>query len=80
METVGSLWQILHIDQSPRSFTDLLWSDRLANNELDTELMRNGINLIPGLRRFVAATHSDDDFELTIEALDRSCRNLKGES
>jgi glutamate-1-semialdehyde 2,1-aminomutase len=78
VETVGSLWQILHIDEPPRSYTDLLASDRAANMALDTEMMRNGVNVIPGLRRFVASTHSDEDFEQTTEALDQACRTLKG--
>lgn len=79
VETVGSLWQILHMTGSPRSYADFLASDRSANVALDTELMRNGINVIPNLRRFVSSAHTDEDFELTIDALDRSCSTLKGE-
>ncbi|MGD2042691.1 MAG: aspartate aminotransferase family protein [Acidimicrobiia bacterium] len=78
VETVGSLWQILHMAETPRSYTDLLASDRAANTALDTELMRNGVNVIPGLRRFISSAHTDDDFEMTIAALDRACRTLKG--
>ena len=40
--------------------------------------MRNGVNVIPGLRRFISSAHTDDDFEMTIAALDRACRTLKG--
>lgn len=80
VETVGSLWQILHMGESPRSYTDFLGSDRTANVALDTELMRNGINVIPNLRRFVSSAHTDEDFELTIAALDKSCRTVKGEA
>jgi glutamate-1-semialdehyde 2,1-aminomutase len=78
VETVGSLWQILHMTDSPRSYTDLLASDRAANVDLDVELMRNGVNVIPGLRRFVSTAHTDEDFELTIDALDRACQTVKG--
>jgi glutamate-1-semialdehyde 2,1-aminomutase len=80
VETVGSLWQILHMAESPRSYTDILASNRTANVALDTELMRNGINLIPNLRRFVSSAHTEEDFEMTIAALDRSCRTVKGEA
>ncbi len=75
---IGSLWQILHIDEPPRSYTDLLASDRAANTTLDTELLRHGINVIPGLRRFVATAHTDEDFEQTVAAVDRACRTVKG--
>lgn len=80
VETVGSIWQILHMDEAPRSYTDMLASDRAANTALDIELMRNGINVIPGLRRFVSSAHSDEDFALTLEALDRACQTLKGDA
>lgn len=74
VESVGSLWQILHIAESPRAYTDLLSSDRAANAAFDTELMFQGINVIPGLRRFVSSAHTDQDFEQTIAAVERACR------
>ncbi|MDH3500451.1 MAG: aminotransferase class III-fold pyridoxal phosphate-dependent enzyme, partial [Acidimicrobiia bacterium] len=74
VETIGSLWQILHMDEPPRSYTDLLASDRAANVAFETELMRQGINVIPGLRRFVSSAHTDQDFEETVRAVDRACR------
>lgn len=80
VETIGSIWQILHMVESPKSYTDMLDSDRSANTELDIELMRNGVNVIPGLRRFVSSAHTSEDFEATLEALDRACQALKGDS
>jgi glutamate-1-semialdehyde 2,1-aminomutase len=74
--TAGSLWQVLHIDEPPRSYTDLLASDRAANVEFDTELMRRRINTVPGLRRFVSAAHTDEDFERTVQAVDHVCRTM----
>lgn len=76
--TVGSLWQPLHIEHPPVAYTDLLNADRAADVAFDTELMRNGINLIPGLRRFVSSVHCEEDFERTIAAVDRACRTMKG--
>jgi len=78
VETVGSLWQILHMAEPPTSYTDLLASDRTANVAFDTELMHNGINMIAGLRRFVSSAHTDEDFEKTVEAVDKACRTMKG--
>lgn len=80
VETVGSIWQILHMQDAPRSYTDMLASDLAANTALDVELMRNGVNVIPGLRRFVSAAHDEEDFGQTLDALERACRTLKGES
>ena len=72
--TAGSLWQILHIDRPPERYADLLASDQAANLRLDRALIANGINVIPGLRRFVSAAHSDEHFDATARALDRACR------
>lgn len=73
VETAGSMWHIMHIDEPPRRYTDLLTSNRASNIAFDTELMRNNINVIPGLRRFVSSAHTDDDFERTVRAVDRAC-------
>ena len=74
--TVGSLWQILHVDELPRSYTDLLASDRAANAAVDNGLLAEHINVIPGLRRFVGTAHTSDDITHTAEALDRALRSL----
>ena len=76
--TAGSLWQILHIDRPPERYADLLSSDQDANLRIDRALLANGINVIPGLRRFVSLAHSDEHFEATAEALDRACRQPAG--
>ncbi len=74
----GSLWQILHIDRPPERYADLLSSDQEANRRLDRALLANGINVIPGLRRFVTPVHSDEHFEVTARALDRACHEPAG--
>lgn len=78
VEAVGSLWQVLHMAEPPARYADLLASDQASNVEFDVELLRNGINVIPGLRRFVSAAHTDEDCELTIEAVAAACRTMKG--
>jgi glutamate-1-semialdehyde 2,1-aminomutase len=80
VEAIGSIWQILHMPTSPVSYTDFLTSDRAANVALDIEWMRNGVNVIPGLRRFVSSSHTEDDFSQTLDALDRACAAVKGDS
>jgi glutamate-1-semialdehyde 2,1-aminomutase len=78
VEVVGSLWQVLHIAEPPARYTDLLASDQASNLEFDLELLRSGINVIPGLRRFVSAAHTDEDFAQTIQAVAVACRTMKG--
>ena len=75
--TAGSLWQILHMGSPPRNYADLLASDQAANRTLDNEWTRQGINVIPGLRRFVSLAHTDEHLEATARALDRACRELE---
>ena len=43
---------------------------------LDLELLKQGIYVLPGVRRFVAAVNTDEDLELTIKALDTACRSV----
>jgi glutamate-1-semialdehyde 2,1-aminomutase len=74
----GSLWQILHIGRPPERYADLLSSDQEVNRRLDRALLANGINVIPGLRRFVSLVHTDEHFEKTARALDRACHELAG--
>ena len=77
VDTVGSLWHIMHAARPPRSYTDVLASDRAANVAFDTALMREGINVLPGLRRFVSSAHTDDDFAATVDAVDRACKTME---
>ncbi len=51
-------------------------SDQAVNRGLDRALLRNGINVIPGLGRFVSLAHGDDHFETTARAVDRAFREL----
>jgi glutamate-1-semialdehyde 2,1-aminomutase len=78
VEAIGSLWQVLHIEEPPHCYTDLLASDQASNVAFDLELLRNGVNVIPGLRRFVSSAHTDTDFRQTIEAVAAACRTMKG--
>ena len=41
---------------------------------LDTELMKRGQYVLPGVRRFVSAVHDQTDLEDTIAGLDAACR------
>jgi len=72
----ASFWQILFMSSEPASQADILASDQARMRALDVELLRRGIYVLPGVRRFVAAVNTDDDFEDTERALDQACRAL----
>ncbi|MCY4313571.1 MAG: aspartate aminotransferase family protein [Gammaproteobacteria bacterium] len=73
-ECTGSLWQILFMDQSPVSISDILASNQDAMRRLDTELLKQGQYVLPGVRRFVSAVHTVRDIEDTVRGLDEACR------
>ncbi|MEM7023996.1 MAG: aminotransferase class III-fold pyridoxal phosphate-dependent enzyme [Pseudomonadota bacterium] len=73
---VGSLWQFLFMNEPPRNQANMLAGDAAAMRRLDTEMMRHGQYVLPGVRRFVSCVHSDEEFEETLRALDESCAAL----
>lgn len=72
----ASLWRFLSAADHPRNQLDILASDEERTKALDLELLRRGVYVLPNVRRFVAAVHSDADFEFALDALDRACTAL----
>ncbi|MBT5048487.1 MAG: aminotransferase class III-fold pyridoxal phosphate-dependent enzyme [Rhodospirillaceae bacterium] len=72
----GSLWQIVFMENEPQDFSDFIQADMASTRDLDLHQMKNGIYVLPGVRRFVSAVHSDEDFEETTRALDAACRAM----
>ncbi len=73
---VGSLWQFLFMAQPPRNQADMAAADTEAMRRLDTEMMKRGQYMLPGVRRFISCVHTDVELEETLQALDESCRTL----
>lgn len=73
---VGSLWQFLFMKKPPRNQQDMASGDAAAMRRLDSELMKRGQYMLPGVRRFVSAVHSDNDFDMTLRALHDAARAL----
>jgi len=73
----GSLWQIVFMDKEPENFGDFIQADMASTRELDLHQMRNGLYVLPAVRRFVSSVHSDQDFEDTVKALDAACSAMK---
>jgi glutamate-1-semialdehyde 2,1-aminomutase len=71
-----SFWQFLFMGKLPTTQVDMMNSDLAAMRKLDTEMLRRGIYVLPGVRRFVSAVHTEEDFARTIETLDEVCKAL----
>ena len=71
-----SFWQILFMLQSPTTQTDMMNSDTKRMRQLDIEMLKRGIYVLPGVRRFVAAANTEEDFSMTVDVLDASCKAM----
>ena len=74
---VGSLWQFLFMKTPPRNQQDMAAGDAGAQRRLDSELMRRGQYMLPGVRRFVSAVHTAEDFADTLRALDAAAKAMR---
>lgn len=72
----NTFWQFLFLDREPKNQVDIMRSDRAAMQKLDREMLRRGIYVLPGVRRFFAAVNSDEDIAQTVEALEDACQAL----
>jgi glutamate-1-semialdehyde aminotransferase len=54
----------------------MLNSDSAMQRKFDRALIRQGINLLPGVRRFISAAHGEAEIEATVRAVDAVCREL----
>jgi glutamate-1-semialdehyde 2,1-aminomutase len=70
----GPMWHFLFADRVPENYRDILASDTKKLIRFDVELIRQGIFVLPGNRRFVSIAHTDRDLDDTFEAFDRACR------
>lgn len=72
----GSLWQILFLDQPPVSQGDILRADMNRSRALDLQCLRDGLYVLPGVRRFISAVHDDGDLQETLRILDGACQRI----
>ena len=73
----GPMWHFLFADRVPQNYRDILASDNKKLIRFDVELIRQGIFVLPGNRRFVSIAHGDRDLDDTFQAFDRACRAFK---
>jgi glutamate-1-semialdehyde 2,1-aminomutase len=73
----GPMWHMLFTDQEPRNWRDVLAADGAKLAKMEPELLRQGLFVLPGNRRFISICHTEDDLEATFEAAERACKALK---
>jgi glutamate-1-semialdehyde aminotransferase len=71
------MWHLISGYKVPRNWADMLATDLPRQAAFDTELLRQGIFVMPNTRRFVSICHTGDDLALTLEAADRACLAFK---
>jgi glutamate-1-semialdehyde aminotransferase len=70
----GPMWHMLFTDREPRNWRDVIATDTKRMNAFETELLRQGLFILPGNRRFISICHDENDLELTFEAARQACR------
>ncbi len=70
----ASFWQLLFTDAPPVNQMDVLASDQSRSSALDLSLLRNGVYVLPNVRRFFSAAHTEEDLEVTLSALETACK------
>lgn len=73
----GPMWHMLFTDRIPTCWRDIVATDTKKMNAFETELLRQGLFILPGNRRFISIRHDSDDLEQSFEAADRACRAFK---
>ncbi len=70
----ASFWQILFSKTTPTNYADVIASDVAAARTLDLASLKEGLYVLPNVRRFVSAVHTSEDLVDTARALDNACR------
>jgi len=73
----GPMWHMLFTDRIPTCWRDIVATDTKKMNAFETELLRQGLFILPGNRRFISIRHGSEDLEQSFEAADRACRAFK---
>ncbi|MGE0566220.1 MAG: aspartate aminotransferase family protein [Pseudolabrys sp.] len=69
----GPMWHMLFTDKAPTNWRDIVATDTKKMATFEAELLRQGLFILPGNRRFISIRHADKDLEQTFDAADRAC-------
>ncbi len=70
----GPMWHVIFAERDPLNYADLLAADNTKLMQLEHALIREGLFVHPGQRRFVSIAHTERDLEDTLVGFDRACR------
>ncbi|MEM8853815.1 MAG: aminotransferase class III-fold pyridoxal phosphate-dependent enzyme [Pseudomonadota bacterium] len=73
----GPMWHMLFTERVPHNYHGVIASDRKALMAFDTELIRAGVFVLPGNRRFVSLAHDERAIEDSAAAFAKACRAYK---
>ena len=73
----GPMWHILFTDKVPQNHRDVMAADGKALMKFDYELIRQGLFVLPGTRRFISLVHGPRELDDTFTAIDRACQVFK---
>jgi glutamate-1-semialdehyde aminotransferase len=73
----GPMWHMLFTDAPPQNWRDILATDTRKLAVFETELIRQGLFILPNNRRFVSIRHTQEDLQLTFDAAERACKAFK---
>lgn len=73
----GPMWHILFTDREPRNHRDVMAADAGSLMRFDHHLIREGIFVLPGTRRFISLAHEARDIDDTCAAVDAACRRFR---
>ena len=72
------MWHFLFTDREPENYRDILASDNKKLIRFDVELIRQGIFVLPGNRRFVSIAHTDRDLADTSNGVRSRVPRIQG--
>jgi glutamate-1-semialdehyde 2,1-aminomutase len=73
----GPMWHMLFTDKVPQNWRDIIATDTKKMAAFEVELLRQGLFILPGNRRFISIRHTQEDLDQTFEAAARACRAFK---
>lgn len=74
----GPMWHMLFTDKIPTNWREITATDTKKMVAFEAELLRQGLFVLPGNRRFISIRHTEQDLALTFEAAERACRAFRG--
>lgn len=72
----ASYWHVAFRDRPARNQAEALQDDYRKIKAFDSELVRNGVYLLPGGRRLLTFAHDEAEIEATLTAVEAACRAI----